>query len=122
MKIASVRTFPLSAPTTVALSTAHETFRDSHFILVEVTTDDGLKGYGKIHGDPMKQVCDWVSRFGEIIHGMDALGHGDVWEKLFRLTCPRPGGIQGSGGLPPPLPRGQRGQIMAAIAGIDIAL
>jgi L-alanine-DL-glutamate epimerase-like enolase superfamily enzyme len=122
MKIASVRSFPLSAPTAVALSTAHETFRDSHFILVEVTTDDGIKGYGKVHGDPMKQVCDWISRFGELIHGMDALGHGEVWEKLFKLTCPRPGWLEDKSGLPAPLPRGQRGQIMAAIAGIDIAL
>src|SRR5437773_3391905 len=35
---------------------------------------------------------------------------------------PRPGGIAGADGLPPPLPRGERPQIMAAIGGIDIAL
>ena len=45
-----------------------------------------------------------------------------VWEKLFALTSPRPGGMGGRDGLPPPLPRGARPQIMAAIAGIDIAL
>jgi L-alanine-DL-glutamate epimerase-like enolase superfamily enzyme len=33
-----------------------------------------------------------------------------------------PGGIAGADGLPPPLPRGERPQIMAAIGGIDIAL
>ncbi|MGH8620215.1 MAG: mandelate racemase/muconate lactonizing enzyme family protein [Burkholderiales bacterium] len=122
MKIASVAVHPLSATTAVPLSTAHETFRTSHFIIVEVKTDDGLTGYGKVHGEPMKAICEWILRFGDIIKGMDALGHGDVWEKLFLLTCPRPGGILGSGGLPPPLPRGARPQIMAAIAGIDIAL
>jgi L-alanine-DL-glutamate epimerase-like enolase superfamily enzyme len=52
---------------------------------------------------------------------MNALGHVDVWEKLFALTSPRPGGIAPTDGLPPPLPRGQRPQIMAAIGGIDIA-
>ena len=61
-------------------------------------------------------------RFGEIIRGMDALAHVAVWDRLFSLTCPRPGGIAGADGLPPPLPRGERPQIMAAIGGIDIAL
>ncbi len=53
---------------------------------------------------------------------MDALAHLEIWEKLFALTRPRAGGILGSDGLPPPLPRAARPQIMAAIAGIDIAL
>jgi L-alanine-DL-glutamate epimerase-like enolase superfamily enzyme len=122
MKIASIEVYPLSAPTEVPLSTAHETFTTSSFILVEVKTDDGLTGYGRVHGAPMKDICEWIMRFAEIVRGMDALGHVEVWERLFSLTSPRPGGIQGSGGLPPPLPRGQRPQIMAAIAGIDIAL
>jgi len=53
---------------------------------------------------------------------MDALAHETVWDKLFALTSPRPGGIEESDGLPPPAPRSQRAQVMAAIAGIDIAL
>ena len=53
---------------------------------------------------------------------MDALGHIAVWDKLFALTCPRPGGIKPTDGLPPPLSRNERPQIMAAIGGIDIAL
>jgi D-galactarolactone cycloisomerase len=53
---------------------------------------------------------------------MDALGHLEVWERLFALTSPRPGGIGARDGLPAPLPRDQRPQIMAAIGGIDIAL
>src|SRR5262249_54273509 len=63
-----------------------------------------------------------LARFGEIIRGMDALAHQAVWEKLFGLTSPRPEGIEGRDGLPPPAPRGERPQVMAAIAGIDIAL
>src|SRR5258708_33072861 len=70
----------------------------------------------------MKAICTWVERFGEIIRGLDALAHVAVWDRLFSLTCPRPGGIAGTDGLPPPLPRGERPQIMAAIGGIDIAL
>ena len=72
-------------------------------ILTEVRTDDGLGGYGEIHGAPMGRICEWVSCFGEIARGMDALAHIAVWEKLFALTSPRPGGIEGRDGLPPPV-------------------
>jgi Enolase C-terminal domain-like/Mandelate racemase / muconate lactonizing enzyme, N-terminal domain len=45
-----------------------------------------------------------------------------VWEKLFGLTSPRPGAIEGRENVPPPIARSERTQAMAAIAGIDIAL
>jgi D-galactarolactone cycloisomerase len=90
--------------------------------LTEIKTDDGLTGYGEIHGAPAARICDWVARFGEIIQGMDALGYEAVWDRLFALTSPRPGVIDGKDGLPPPVPRGERNAVMAAIAGIDIAL
>ncbi|MBI4205686.1 MAG: hypothetical protein HY527_11730, partial [Betaproteobacteria bacterium] len=121
-KIADVRTHAISVPLKHALWTAHEELRTSGLILTEVRTDDGLVGYGEIHGSPMRKICDWVKRFAEVIRGMDALANAAVWEKLFALTSPRPGGIKGRDGLPPPLPRSERPQIMAAIAGIDIAL
>jgi D-galactarolactone cycloisomerase len=53
---------------------------------------------------------------------MEATANVAVWERLFSLTTPRPGGMGGRDGLPPPLPRSARPQIMAALAGIDIAL
>jgi L-alanine-DL-glutamate epimerase and related enzymes of enolase superfamily len=102
--------------------TAHEESKAWNVILTEVRTDDGLIGYGEIHGAPMPRICEWVNRFGEIVRGMDALENVAVWEKLFALTSPRPGGIEGRDGLPPPVPRSERAQVMAAIAGIDIAL
>src|SRR5207248_49460 len=64
----------------------------------------------------------WAARFAEIVHGMDALAHEAVWARLFALTSPRAGVIEGKDGLPPPIPRGERTVVMAAIAGIDIAL
>lgn len=121
-RIASVKPHPISVPLTDVLWTAHEELKSSSVIVVEVRTDDGLTGYGQIHGSPMTAICAWVERFGEIVRGMDALAHVAVWDRLFSLTCPRPGGIAGADGLPPPLPRGERPQIMAAIGGIDIAL
>jgi D-galactarolactone cycloisomerase len=106
--------------------TAQEESRAWSVILTEVKSDDGLVGYGLIHGSPMPRICEWVARFGDLVAGMDALAHEAVWDKLFALTCPRPGAIAIASGraanLPPPTPRGERTQVMAAIAGIDIAL
>lgn len=121
-KIASVKTHMISVPRPQPSWTAHEPMKAWSVILVEVRTDDGLTGYGEIHGAPMPRICEWVDRFGEVIRGMDALGHVAVWEKLFALTSPGPGRIEGRDGLPPPVPRGERTQVMAALGGIDIAL
>jgi len=121
-RIASIKTHMISVPKAAPVWTAHEEIRASSLILVEVATEDGLVGYGEIHGAPMPRICGWIARFAEVIRGMDALANVAVWERLFSLTSPRPGGIDGADGLPPPLPRGERTQVMAAIAGIDIAL
>ena len=125
-RIASIATYPISVPRSLPVWTAQEESKAWSVILTEVKTDDGLVGYGEIHGAPMPRICEWVARFAEIIRGMDALAHEAVWDKLFALTCPRPGAIPGAVGgrddIPPPVPRGERTQVMAAIAGIDIAL
>lgn len=121
-RIAEVKTHPISVPLKHTLWTAHEELKDSSVILVEVRTDDGIAGYGQIHGSPQKAICEWVARLAEVARGMEATANIAVWEKLFSLTSPRPGGMGGRDGLPPPLPRSARPQIMAAIAGIDIAL
>jgi L-alanine-DL-glutamate epimerase-like enolase superfamily enzyme len=121
-RIASVATYPISVPRPAPVWTAHEEIKAWSVILTEIKTDDGLTGYGEIHGAPAARICDWVARFGEIVQGMDALGHEAVWDRLFALTSPRPGVIDGEDGLPPPVPRGERTAVMAAIGGIDIAL
>jgi D-galactarolactone cycloisomerase len=125
-RIASIATYPVSVPRPVRMWTAQEEMKGWSVILTEVRTDDGLAGYGLIHGAPMPRICEWVARFGEIVTGMDALAHEAVWDRLFALTCPRPGAIasalDGCGDVPAPVPRGERTQVMAAIAGIDIAL
>ncbi len=125
-RIASIATYPISVPRPFPVWTAQEESKAWSVILTEVKTDDGLVGYGEIHGAPMPRICEWVARFAEIVRGMDALAHEAVWDRLFALTCPRPGAIPGAVGgrddVPPPLPRGERPAVMAAIAGIDIAL
>ncbi len=91
-RIASIATYPVSVPRPQPVWTAQEESKAWSVILTEVKTDDGLVGYGEIHGAPMPRICEWVARFAEIIGGMDALAHEAVWDRLFALTCPRPGG------------------------------
>ena len=122
MKITDIKAYPMAIRRPQPTWTAHEISTEATLILVEVRTDAGVRGYGEIQGGPQPLICRLVEQFGEIVRGMEALAHLEVWEKLFALTSPRPGGIGGKDGLPPPLPRGQRPQIMAAIGGIDIAL
>jgi L-alanine-DL-glutamate epimerase-like enolase superfamily enzyme len=121
-KIASVATYPVSVPRSEPVWTAHERSTAWSAILTQVTTDDGLTGHGVIHAGPASRVCEWVAKFGEFVRGMDALATTAVWEKLFALTSPRPGAIDGNPDIPAPISRPDRTLVMAAIAGIDIAL
>jgi L-alanine-DL-glutamate epimerase-like enolase superfamily enzyme len=122
MKIAAVRAHALSVRLDEPLWTAQEALKDSSLVLVEVEADEGLTGYGEIHGSPPAAIAEWVRRFGERLRGEDALAHEIIWNKLFNLTVPRPRAMYGEDGLMPPVPRGSRAQVMAAIGGIDIAL
>lgn len=122
MKITEVKTHPMKVALQQPSWTAHEIGRDATLTLFEVQTDQGVTGYGEVQGGSQKTICEIAALFGQCIQGMDALGHIEVWEKLFSTLSPRPGGLGGWDGLPPPLPRGWRPQAMAAIGGIDIAL
>ncbi len=113
-KIAAINTYPVSAPLKQKQRTAHESRDDVTLLLVEVVTDDGIKGYGQVSSTPMKDIVAWLGKLAPHAIGMNALAHVDVWEKLFALTSPQPG----IGGLP----RNARAQIMGAIGGIDMAL
>ena len=122
MKITAVRAHALTMPVEQPLWTAQEALKDSSLVLVEIDAGAGLTGYGIIHGSPLKTIAEWVTRFGELIRGDDALAHEIIWNKLFALTVPRPRAMYGTDGLVAPLPRSARPNVMAAIGGIDIAL
>jgi L-alanine-DL-glutamate epimerase-like enolase superfamily enzyme len=122
MQITDVIAHPLAIAFAQGSWTAHEYMDRAQLILIEVRTDAGVTGFGEISGGPLNVICELVKTFADVVRGMDPLGHTEIWSRLFSLTSPRPGGLGGWDGLPPPLPRNQRPQIMAAIGGIDIAL
>lgn len=122
MKITEVLVHPMAMDFATPCWTAHERFDRASLVLVEVRTDAGVVGVGEVSSGPQAEVCRYLAMFAEVVKGMDPLGHAEIWSRLMSLTAPRPGGIPGWDGLPPPLPRHHRPQIMAAIGGIDIAL
>src|SRR5262249_19086736 len=63
-------------------------------------------------GEPLRRDCLRYGRIGECSRVGEAV----------RADLPAARGHRSRDGLPPPVPRGERPQAMAAIAGIDIAL
>ena len=122
MKITDIRVHPMGMPAERVRWTAQEITRRVELTLVEVRTDAGIVGIGEISTGPQSLVCKLLDDMAPVIMGLDPLAIDAVWDRLFSITVPRPGGLGGWDGLPPPLARNQRPQFMAAMAGIDIAL
>jgi L-alanine-DL-glutamate epimerase-like enolase superfamily enzyme len=122
MKITDILVHPMAMVAERVRWTAQEITRRVELTLVEVRTDAGIVGLGEIASGPQSLVCNLLQEIAPLLRGADPLAIEAVWSKLFSLTVPRPGGLGGWDGLPPPLPRNQRPQFMAAMAGIDIAL
>lgn len=122
MRITDILVHPMGMAAERVRWTAQEITRRVELTLVEVRTDAGIVGLGEVSSGPQSVVCKLLEDAAPLLGGMDPLAIDAVWGKLFSITVPRPGGLGGWDGLPPPLPRHQRPQFMAAMAGIDIAL
>ena len=111
MRIADVRAFPVSyaiAPQNrVALGIGTAVKRDT--VLVKVSTDGGLIGWGEAHhGRAHTAVSRLIeTTLRQLITGMDALDTTSVWEKMYRYQLASHG--MGAGAC-------------LAISGIDMAL
>jgi len=122
MRITELLIHPMGMPAERVRWTAQEITRRVELILVEIRTDEGIVGFGEISTGPQATVCKLLGDMSEVIRGMNPLEIDAIWNKLFSITVPRPGGLGGWDGLPSPLSRNLRPQFMAAMAGIDIAL
>ena len=122
MKITDIRIHPMGMPAERVRWTAQEITRRVELTLVEVRTDQGLTGIGEISTGPQASVVKLLQDLTPVLVGQDARDIDAIWNRMFSLTVPRPGGLGGWDGLPAPLARSLRPQFMAAMAGIDIAL
>ena len=106
MKIARVQAFPLNVPVRVSLL-GLDTTGSLSVCVVEVETEDGLRGHG-ITGITEEQVIAAIVRdvAGPALIGEDPVATERLWDKLYWLLSPR----------------GQTGYAWHAIAALDIAL
>ena len=111
MRIAEVRAYPVSYPVApenrVALGIGTAVKRDA--VLVRVTTDAGLFGWGEAHhGRAHTAVAKLIeTTLRQLILGLDAEDISAVWEKMYRFQLASHG--MGAGAC-------------LAISGIDMAL
>ena len=73
--------------------------------MIEITTDDGLTGWGESYG-PVRINAAIVMAMKDFLVGQDALRSEWIWHELYARYRDH----------------GQKGSIIQAISGIDIAL
>jgi L-alanine-DL-glutamate epimerase-like enolase superfamily enzyme len=111
MKIADVKAFPTSFPIAtanrVALGIGTAVKRDA--VVVKVTTDDGLVGWGEAHhGRAHTAVAKLIeTTLKQLVVGMDAHDVNGVWDRMYRFQLASHG--MGAGAC-------------LAMSGIDMAL
>lgn len=120
--IADVRVQPISVPLARPFWMSLEPYLAAAEIIVEVETDDGLIGTGQIHGRPQPDIVRILESFRVALLGEDALDHEAVYDRLFRATYSRAAHEFSAADGQPHFGAGGKPQMMAAIAGIDIAL
>ena len=121
MKIKSIRAHAMSMPLDKVYWTSRAPWGTYNTILVEVETVSGLIGIGTINKTPLKEIAEITESLAPIIQGMDALAHEAVWDKIFNLTVPHL--EKGATEVTRPLfDQNKRVFVMAALAGIDLAL
>ncbi|MCH8223954.1 MAG: mandelate racemase/muconate lactonizing enzyme family protein [Chloroflexi bacterium] len=103
MKITGVKPWLLHAPG------AYRDKRPGEYIFVEVTTDEGITGWGEVtttYQVANRSICAVLKQIGGLIEGDDASQIEKIWHKIFRAFTYM----------------GSRGASTNAISGIDIAL
>jgi len=123
MRISAIHVTQLSAQLSRPFWMSIEPYTMASELVVHVDTDEGLSGIGEIHGRPLPQIADIVTRvFTPRLIGQDPMDHERLWEMMFSYTYTRAGATLSHAEGQPHFGAGAKPQLMAAIAGIDIAL
>jgi L-alanine-DL-glutamate epimerase-like enolase superfamily enzyme len=120
--VAEVRVHPISVPLARPFWMSLEPYAACAEIVVEIATDDGLVGIGEIHGRPQAEIVRVLDTYTALLLGEDPLDHERLYEKLFRTTFSRASADLAAADGQPHFGSSGRPQMMAAIAGVDIAL
>jgi D-galactarolactone cycloisomerase len=105
MKISTVTTHVLEAPLTVPFRWSFNRADTRSTVLVEITTENGLTGWGECFG-PARPIAAIIEAFGPLLINADALAIEAIWQDLYNKFRDQ----------------GQKGMVISAISGVDIAL
>ena len=105
MKIAEVRTHVLECKLDQPFSWSFNRTETRGGCLVEIVAEDGTTGWGECFGPPRLNAAI-IQAFRPLLVGMDALATDVVWQTLYNQFRDQ----------------GQRGLVVTAISGCDIAL
>ncbi len=113
MKITTVEAFPVEFPLEVPARDATGIWTSWNTVIVKITAEDGTAGYGEIgpvHGGGIPIFTAMVDhRLGQLVVGENPFDRERIYEKLLG---------RGTGAYA----LGQKGAVVSAVAGIDIAL
>jgi L-alanine-DL-glutamate epimerase-like enolase superfamily enzyme len=120
--IVDIRVHPISVPLARPFWMSLEPYTMAAEIVVEIETDEGHVGIGEIHGRPQAEIVRILQHFRTFLIGEDAIDHASLYGRLFRTTFSRESARFAAAEGQPHFGAGAAPQMMAAIAGIDIAL
>jgi len=106
MKISSVETYILQAPLQQPFAYSQGWFRTRTAMIVRVLTDEGVEGIGECFGPPDLTAAVVEKAYASVLIGRDPLDNEVIWEELYNRLRDH----------------GQKGIVIEALSGIDIAL
>jgi L-alanine-DL-glutamate epimerase-like enolase superfamily enzyme len=121
MKIHKIEAYALSIPLATTYWVSNEIIDRCSQIIVQIHTSEGVTGLATLHGRSMPLVLKIIEELDVYLHGMDALAYEAIWHKVFGLSTMSPGTARETG-APQLFGSDKRAALLAAMAGIDIAL
>ena len=91
MKISSVEAIPITVPLSKPIVMSHITVEQSHNVLVKVTTDDGLVGWGEgveatdLTGETQQSIRAAIDFIGPRIIGEDPMRRSALWSQMSHM-------------------------------------
>ncbi len=105
MRIAEVRAHVLEAPLAQPFAYSRARYATRAATIVEITTDDGLTGWGECYG-PASLTAAAVRAFRPLLLGEDPLRTDWLWQEIYARFRDH----------------GQKGVVIQGLSGVDIAL
>lgn len=93
MRITNVEIFPVTLPLVRPVQMSHVTIDCSHNVLVKISTDDGVVGWGEgvsaldLTGENQGRIAAGIAALGGRIIGMDPLARTHIWLQLHRWVA-----------------------------------